>query len=181
MMGRNKLGRLEMEEQGDLLTIVIPAVQDSNRILVIIALLGLWFLFEMYLSGTFIGGRNRFLLAFLLLWTMGGGLLSLALLWKLGGREIIVIGPDTLRIEWKIYDIGFSREYPAGEVKGLRRSNPANRSPWIRLVDTIGYSGMAYHFNYRHKIVRFGVSLRSAEIAFIHEKFKELGFVRMEI
>ena len=49
-MGRNKLGRLEMEEQDDLLTITIPSIQDSNRILVIIALLGLWFLLEMYFN-----------------------------------------------------------------------------------------------------------------------------------
>jgi hypothetical protein len=181
MMGHNKLGRLETEEQDDYLTITIPALQDSNRILVIIALLGLWFLFEMYLAGTFVGGKNRLLLVGLVLWTMGGGLLILALLWKLSGREIIVISPDTLRLEWKILDMGFSREYPAGEVKGLRRSNSANRSPLLRLGLNIGYSGLAYLFNYHHKIIKFGISLRSTEIAFIYDKFKEFGFVRVEI
>jgi hypothetical protein len=180
-MRRNKLGRLELEEQGDLLTIAIPSIQDSNRILVIIALLGFWFLIEMYLAGTFVGGRNYFLLTFLLFWTVGGGILTLVFLWKLGGREIIVLSPDTLRLEWKIAGMGFSREYPAGEVKGLRKANLLKRSPWLRLGDNNGYCGRAYLFNYRKKIVRFGIALRSAEIAFIYDKFKEFGLIRLEI
>jgi hypothetical protein len=179
-MGRNKLGRLEIEEQDDLLTITIPSIQDSNRILVIIALLGLWFFLEMYLAGTFVGGRNYYLLAFLLIWTAGGGILTLVFLWKLGGREIIALSPDTLRLEWKISEIGFSREYPAGEVKGLRKANLGG-SLWLRFGGNSGYGGRAYLFNYRKKIVRFGIALRSAEIAFIYDKFKEFGLVRLEI
>jgi hypothetical protein len=180
-MGRNKLGRLEMEEQDDLLTITIPSIQDSNRILVIIALLGLWFLLEMYLAGTFVGGRNYFLLSFLLIWTVGGGILTLVFLWKLGGREVIVLSPDTLRLEWKISGMRFSREYPAGEVKGLQKANLIKRSSWLQLGDNNGYCGRAYLFNYHKKIVRFGIALRSAEVAFIYDKLKEFGLVRLEI
>jgi hypothetical protein len=180
-MDQIRLGRLETEENGDLFTITIPSNKDCNQMLIIIALLGFWFLVEMYFFGTLMGGKALLLLAVLLLWTGYGGLLILALLWKLGGREVIILAPDSLKLELRLFEKTFSREYLPDEVKGFRKTNLAKNSSLLRLGEFIGYGGKAFQFIYKNKIVRFGTSISFIEMAFIFEKFKERGYVRVEI
>lgn len=144
----------------------------------ILIFLGIWMLgwavgelgvLGLLFSGIVRGPAPPIILAWLLMWTVGGMLAMTFLLWGLVGREVITIRENVLVIRRQIWRFGYDRRYELARVHNLRGA------AW--LTDASGVIGSIGRFSGAGTIVfdcgglthRFGAGLGAEEAARVVE------------
>ncbi len=104
------------EDLGDKLKISIPSRKSWLQSLFLGFWLIGWAFGEISVLGVFFGGSgfsgpSLFLIAWLGMWTVGGGWAIYTLLWQLSGREIIAITNQSITVSRVVVGLGLPREY----------------------------------------------------------------------
>ena len=118
-------------------------------------------------------GSKLFTVAWLLMWTLGGGAALFIFLWSLAGRERIRLGGGALLIRKEVLGVGRSREYDLSLVRNLRSAPPAyNPLDSRSSMQFWGIGGGLVRFDYGASTIRFGASFDESEAANVVERFK---------
>ncbi len=151
------------------LHVSIPA----NRNWFIVLFMGFWmcgWLFgECAVIYTLIRGKtplpaNLFMLVWLGGWTVGGGFIGYQWLWNMAGKELIVLGQQTLAIKSDVLGFGRVREFDLTEVRDLRVDSASSGLAKLNW----GWSGQmsgagTIAFDYGAKTFHFGSGLDESE------------------
>lgn len=131
-------------------------------------------------------GAVVFVVVWFVLWTLGGFFALLAWLWNLVGKEVVILTGSVLVIRRQIFGVGRSREYDAGQVRGLRCS-PQVYEPWnFSWGSSAAFWGLGgvLAFDYGARTYRFGPGLDEAEakmiLGAIKQRFPELDVQRKD-
>jgi hypothetical protein len=159
------------DDLGDMLKITIPSQKQWFQMLFLGFWLVSWALGEIaalggLLSGNGFGGPSLFLIAWLGIWTIGGGFAIYTLLWQLVGNEIIQISDYAIRTSRSILGFGFPKEYSSEYIKALRVSaSPSSNDVFgrSRASRFYGLGGGLLAFDYGAKTVQFGAGIDEAE------------------
>lgn len=120
-----------------------------------------------------LAGGGLFVLAWLVLWTVGGGFALYAFLWQLVGREVITISYEGIAVQRAVFRFGRKKEYLAAHIKGLRVA-PFSMVPhmfgWNRMGYHMGMTGGLLAFDYGAQTFRFAAGVDEAEAKHILEK-----------
>jgi hypothetical protein len=117
---------------------------------------------------TSFGGKNIFLVFWLLFWTLGGGFALFTVAMQLVGREVIDVGHDSIKIAKKAFGLGFGKTYNAINIDNLcvdesipQFANATAQLPPVlaRFGQGAVASGGALVFEYGGTSVRFGIGL----------------------
>jgi hypothetical protein len=125
------------------------------------------------IGGAGLSGGGLFMLAWLSIWTVGGGFALYTFFWQLAGKEIIEISYDSIKIQRAIFGFGRTKEYLAAYIKDFRVSPmPADNTMfgWSRASSFRGISGGPLTFDYGSQKFRFGAGADEAEAKQILEK-----------
>ena len=120
-----------------------------------------------------LSGGGLFMLAWLGIWTIGGGFAVYAFLWQLAGKENIEVSYDSIKIQRAIFGFGRSKEYLASHIRDLLVSPLAmdhSMFGWSRASNFWGISGGTLAFDYGSQTFRFGSGTDEAEAKQILEK-----------
>jgi hypothetical protein len=114
-----------------------------------------------------------FLGAWLLMWTVGGGVAIFAWLWMAKGVERILLRGDALVLKREVSGVGRTREYDLSHVGNLRVA-PASWNPydWSSAMQFWGIGGGLIAFDYGARTFRFGSSIDEAEARDIADQLK---------
>lgn len=151
------------------LHIVIPC----SRSWFIVGFLGFWIcgwaVAEYMVSSQFLKGDappegESFMLAWFVVWTVGGLLAIYAWLWQIIGKEMITLHGQTFTTRRDVGGFGFDKEYDIRQMRNLRAAqvgfNPLDISSSLQLW---GIGGGVIAFDYGVRTVRFGAGLDEAE------------------
>ena len=152
------------------LHITIPA----NRNWFIVLFMGFWmcgWLFgECAVIKTLITGKasstDLFLVGWLGAWTVGGAFVGYQVLWNMAGKELIVLGVQTLAIKRDVLGFGRAREFDLAEVRDLRVDSASSglaKLSWGSSGQMPGASTGTIAFDYGAKTFRFGSGLDESE------------------
>jgi hypothetical protein len=107
---------------------------------------------------------ESFMLAWFVVWTLGGLLAIYAWLWQVIGKEIITVQEQTVTTRRDIGGFGFNKVYDLPQMHNLRvwsvDINPLDFSSSLQLW---GIGGGVIAFEYGGKTYRFGAGLDEAE------------------
>lgn len=156
----------------DSLKITIPSKKQWFQILFIGFWLVGWAFFEFFVAGVLIngigvGGPGLFMIAWLGMWTIGGGFALYILLWQLLGREMILVSNSGITTSRSL--LGFSlfpKEYDSKYIKDLRVSVFISANDifgWSRAFHFYGLGGGIIAFDYGAKTMNFGIGIDEAE------------------
>jgi hypothetical protein len=179
--------RYEIEHDGASLRITIPSCKNIFAMFVLgIWLIG-WVFGAVMAGGTFVSmtfgllsdssdfsdfwavassGASLFILAWLGLWTLFGGFAAYKFLWQVAGREIIEVGPSSIRIKRAIFGIGRVKEYLAEHIIDLRVSPLSMINTFFglsRMMNLWGNTDGLLAYDYGSKTFRFGGGAEEAE------------------
>lgn len=174
--------RVTITDSSEGFRIVIPC----RRSLFVIAFLALWIcgwgVAEVMVAKQFLGGDappegEAFMLVWLGVWTLGGGVAIYAWLWQLMGKEIVTVRGQTFTVRRDIGGFGLSKEYDLVQMRDLRIGpigmNPVNVSSSLQLW---GVGGGVIVFEHGARTARFGAGLDEAEakqvVAAITKRFR---------
>lgn len=105
-----------------------------------------------------------FMLAWLGVWTIGGGVAIYAWLWQVMGKEILTMRGQTFTVRRDIGGFGFDKAYDLVQMRDLRIGqigfDPVNVSSSLQLW---GVGGGVLAFDYGARTYRFGAGLDEAE------------------
>jgi hypothetical protein len=178
--------RATFSESSEGLLITIPANKNWFAILFLGFWLAIWLSGEVSVSRELIPGRsiNRayprpqrefgeqlFLVAWLVLWSVGGAIAVTSLLWNLAGVEKVLLGASTLTTKREVLGIGPTKEYELPSMSNLRISagtRPSNN----RLSPFQILSGGTIAFDYGARTFRFGIGLDEAEAQQVIDQLK---------
>ena len=170
-------GRAVIEQSGAGLRITIPA---ETRLFTT-AFLGLWMigwvfgevtvvhqLFYGLPESRFPAPASFFLLAWLALWTLGGGWCVATLLWNASGKEIIELNSMTLKRIKQIPIFSRSREYKVANIANLRPAPPMPTS-WYDEQDlsSLTFKEGAITFDYGRATYHLGTGLDEADAKYV--------------
>lgn len=151
------------------LHIAIPA----NRNWFIVLFMGFWmcgWLFgECAVIKTLITGKagasDLFLVGWLGAWTVGGAFVGHQVLWNMVGKELIVLGVQTLAIKRDVLGFGRVREFDLTEVRDLRVDSTSSGLAKLNWGSpgTFGASTGTIAFDYGAKTFHFGSGLDESE------------------
>lgn len=107
---------------------------------------------------------ESFMLAWFVVWTIGGLLAIYAWLWQVIGKEIVTVQEQTVTTRRDIGGFGFDNEYDLLQMRDLRVGpvdiNPLDFSSSLQLW---GIGGGVIAFEHGAKAYRFGAGLDEAE------------------
>jgi hypothetical protein len=107
---------------------------------------------------------ESFMLAWFVVWTLGGLLAIYAWLWQVMGKEIVSVHGQTFTTRRDIGGFGFDKEYDLLQMRDLRIGqvavNPLEFSSSLQLW---GVGGGVIAFDYGDRTYRFGAGLDEAE------------------
>jgi hypothetical protein len=116
-----------------------------------------------------------FSLAWLGMWTVGGGFAIYAWLWQVKGQEIITLTPTALLIKRSLFGYGRQKEYGVQHLKNLRvAAQGFNPFDFSSAGQFWGISGGTIAFDYGAKTYRFGVGLDESEANQLVSQMKQL-------
>jgi hypothetical protein len=163
------VSRITITDISGKLRIVIPC----SRSWFIVGFLGFWIcgwaVAEFMVSSQFLQGDappegESFMLAWFVVWTVGGLLAIYAWLWQVVGKEIITVHGQTFTTRRDVGGFGFDKEYNLLQIRDLRvaqvRFNPLDISSSLQLW---GIGGGVIAFDYEARTVRFGAGLDGVE------------------
>jgi hypothetical protein len=176
------VSRITITDISGKLRIVIPC----SRSWFIIGFLGFWIcgwaVAEFMVSSQFLQGDappegESFILAWFVVWTIGGLLAIYAWLWQVMGKEIVTVHGQTLTTRRDVGGFGFDKQYDLLQMRNLRTAqvgfNPLDISSSLQLW---GIGGGVIAFDYESRIVRFGAGLGEAEakqvVTAIQQRFR---------
>jgi hypothetical protein len=151
------------------LEIVIPAKRNWFITLFIGAWLCGWLVGEImaptsFLLGARDAGTRLFIVAWFVMWTIGGGFAIYIFLWSLVGRERVLVSSSLLTIKREVFGLGRLREYELAHVSDVRVSprtyNPFDFRSGLQFW---GVGGGAIAFDHGAATVRFGAALEEGE------------------
>ena len=107
---------------------------------------------------------TTFLLAWLGMWTIGGGAAISIWAWMQFGQERVVLGSTALVIGRRVSGMTRSKEYDLSAATNLQLSSigPTHSGAGSKNLFS-GIAGGALQFDYRSKTIRFGAGLEEAE------------------
>ena len=163
------VSRITITDTSGSLRIVIP----GSRSWFIIGFLGFWIcgwaVAEFMVSSQFLKGDappegESFMLAWFVVWTVGGLLAIYAWLWQVMGKEIVTVHGQTFTTRRDVGGFGFDKEYNLLQMRDLRAAqvgfNPLDLSSSLQLW---GIGGGVIAFDHGAKTIRFGAGLDEAE------------------
>jgi hypothetical protein len=107
---------------------------------------------------------ESFMLAWFVVWTLGGLLAIYAWLWQAMGKEIVIVHGQRFTTRRDIGGFGFDKEYDLVQMRDLRIGqvgfNPLEFSSSLQLW---GVGGGAIGFDYGARTCRFGAGLDEVE------------------
>lgn len=161
--------RITVTDTSQGLRIIIP----YSRSWFVIFFLGFWIcgwvVAESMVSSQFLRGDappegEWFMLAWFVVWTVGGMVAIYALLWQVVGKEIVTVRGQILTTRRDIGGFGLGKEYDFVQMRDLRVEpvgfNPLDFSAALQLW---GIGGGVIAFDYGARTYRFGVGLDEAE------------------
>jgi hypothetical protein len=115
-----------------------------------------------------------FVLAWLGMWTLVGGLAIYVFLWRLVGKEIVSVDGLLLKIKKDIFGYGRLKEYELASVRSLRVA-PDSFNLWdfSAALRFWGVGGGTIAFDYGASTNRFGAGVDEAEAKDIVTRIKE--------
>lgn len=168
--------KIEPNRSRVIITDTSPGVRiilPNSRSWFVICFLGLWIcgwaVAEYMVSLQLLNGDappegEVFMLAWFVVWTIGGLLALYALLWQLMGKEIVMVYGGTLKVRHDIGGYGFNKEYDLAQLQDLRTIqvvfNPLDLSSCLQLW---GVGGGTIAFDYGTRVIRFGAGLAEVE------------------
>ncbi len=161
--------RLTITDTVEGLRIVMPCRRSWFVIFFLACWILGWAVGEVMVSRQFLNGDapsegELFMLAWLGVWTVGGGVAIYAWLWQLMGKEIVTVHGQTFTVRRDIGGFGFDKEYDLVQMRDLRVEsvgmNPLDFSSSLQLW---GVGGGMIAFDYGARTHRFGAGLDEAE------------------
>jgi hypothetical protein len=173
-----KKGRVEVNEKGIFLQIIIPSKKNIFLVLFLCGWFGFWSIPETdiikdLVQGTQDKGFELFPLFWLMAWTVVGALVLLVIIWILAGNEVITLSPLTLKIERKVYGVGLSKEYSLSEVRNFR-IQMGDKSVYSEM-EVWGFVGGRLAFDYELKTVKFASGIDEEEAGYLLDVFNKKG------
>jgi hypothetical protein len=148
------------------LTFVVPSRRQWFGILFLPVWLIGWLLGEVFALREVVSGKGPvpFLLVWLTMWTLGGGLAALSWLWMVAGKERLTVKPGVLVHRFELFSLHRTREYDLSEVRNLKVS-PESFNPWNMGAGfkMWGIGGGVVAFDYGAKTIRVAASVDEAE------------------
>lgn len=161
--------RITIADTAEGLRIVMPC----RRSLFVIGFLAFWIcgwgvaefmVAKQVVTGDAPPDGELFMLVWLGVWTLGGGVAIYAWLWQLMGKEMVVMRGQTFKIRLDIGGFGLDKEYDLVQMRDLRVGpivlSPVNVSSSLQLW---GVGGGVIAFDYAGRTYRFGAGLDEAE------------------
>lgn len=161
--------RITITDISGTLRIVIP----GSRSWFVIGFLGFWIcgwavaefmVSSQYLQGDAPPDGESFMLAWFVVWTVGGLLAIYAWLWQFMGKEIVTVHGQRLTTRRDVGGFGFDQDYNLPQMRDLRAApvgfNPLDLTSSLQLW---GIGGGVIAFDYESRTVRFGAGLDEAE------------------
>lgn len=119
------------------------------------------------IDGIGFGGIDLFIIAWLGMWTIGGGFALYTLLWQLLGRETILVSSSGVTTSRSILGLSlFHKKYASKYIKDLRVSASISSNyiyGWSRSSRFYGLGGGLIAFDYGAKTMTFGIGIDEAE------------------
>lgn len=161
------------KEKSGVLRIVLPPQRDVEVGLFYgLSLIG-WGFVETFVFRQLLSGRPpqpiAFLVAWLIAFTLVGGLTVLAFLWNVIGREVLTLDGETLTLRLTVGRLGWNRTFRRAKIHDLRA---APRLPFGPFNAFTGFSGnvKAYGvangciaFEHQYATHRFGAGIDEEE------------------
>jgi len=161
--------RSTINQRNGELTIEIPVKRNWFILLFLSFWLCGWVLGEimvpvMFFSKETQGPPMLFAIAWLGMWTIGGGFAILIWLWQINGKEIIRFTHNSLIKRKALFSFGRNKEFGLDYVKNLRIS-PQSYNPFdfSSALQFWGMGGGIIAFDYGAKTYRFGQCLDESE------------------
>ena len=168
-------GRYEIQDTGSSLKVSISS-RNNSSFLIGVWLIG-WIIAAKFAGGALVAGDvglcgGLFLLAWLLLWTVGGIFFLKVFVWKVAGRDNVEVSHDSIKIQRAVSGNEKVEEYIASQIKNLRVAPPGPQKDTY-VLDTSNaediYDGFL-KFDYRGQTISFGGGIDEAEAEQILEK-----------
>lgn len=164
--------RTSITEGDDELVLAIPTRKGylHRALLALWLVLWGWSLLAVVGSVARLGGAATglvggfFLVSWLASWLLGGGVALYGLLWMWCGEEILVVRPDAVILQRRLFGFGRPKVYQAESVAALRLSPP--EKGLLALVGSwrfFGFGAGLLAFNYGVRVVTFGEGITPAE------------------
>lgn len=154
--------RYKIQDDGSTLKICIPSRKNYFTLF----FLGFWLIGWAFgeimvgrelIAGAGSSGNGLFILAWLGLWTIGGGFALYEFFWQLAGKEMIEISADAIKIQRAILGLGRIREYMSTYIKDLRIA-PLALGRWFDRAWAFWWGILpgVLAFDYGSQTIRFG-------------------------
>lgn len=174
-----KNGRVEINEHGNVLEIIIPVKTNYFAAAFMFIWLFGWAAAEFVIPITF-GKLDVYVLATLVAWTAGGLFVLYFFLWNIWGQERVTVKEDTMTIAYRIFGKGRQREYFLSWVKNLRLNEYAFEEPTYFSYHNGGrrrgfLEPRTIKFNYGSKTIRFAHDIQEAEAKLILRRLHSRG------
>jgi hypothetical protein len=160
--------RASIMETPTSLLVAIPATRNWFIVLFIGFWMCGWLFGEGAVIHTLASGKtpltsNLFLFGWLGAWTVGGTFAGYQWLWNVVGKELIVLGQQTLAIKSDVLGFGRVREFDLAEVRDLRVDRPSGLATFNWGWTGQGNGTGTIAFDYGAKTFRFGFGLDESE------------------
>lgn len=163
-----------MQETNSALKIITPHPKNYFTLVVIGIFVIVWIFAEgkviqVFVSGIFESKSNTIsnLGGILFFWTLSCIYLAYRFLWHLAGKECVEIRDDSIKIQYSIFGLGRTKEYPIVGIKDFRldylETNYFGRSYFWGFID----GDIA--FDYNSKTIRFGSGINGYEARQVFE------------
>ena len=181
-------GRARINFDGVKFSVRIPSKKHWLIILFFAVWLFGWFMGETSTLKKLISGNsvlaNSFMLAWIIVWSIGGLIVITFLLWMLFGQEIITIERGVFEVSRGILDLQIRKKnYDLNSIKHLELNHGPDLfnnffGPKYRFKDVLSITGGKIRFDYGMKTIRFGLGIDEAEARHIIEEIKRYGFYK---
>jgi hypothetical protein len=168
--------RTVVSDGPDGLTFVVPSRRQWFAILFVPVWLIGWMFGEVLAIKALIGGKgpSLFMVTWLTMWTVGGGLAALGWLWMVVGKERLIVKPGLLVHRFELFSLRRTREYDLSQVRNLKVS-PESFNPWNMGggLKMWGLGGGVVAFDYGARTIRVAGSVDEAEGRMIVSRIQE--------
>lgn len=173
-----KKGRVEVDDKGIFLRIIIPSKKNIFLVLFLCGWFGFWSIPETDIIKDLVQmtqdkGFELFPLFWLMAWTIVGAMVFLVIIWIIAGNEVITLSPLMIKIERKAYGIGLSKEYALSEVRNFR-IQVGGESIYSEM-EAWGFGSGRFAFDYELKTVKFASGIGEEEAVYLLKLFKKKG------
>jgi len=170
--------RATLEETPQGLQVIIPAKRNLLTTLFLGFWLCGWAMGEImvpvaFFRGDVDPGAMLFVIAWLAIWTIGGGVAFYVFFWQIAGHERVLLTPSSLSIKREVFGVGRTREYLLTHLRNLRVS-PPNFNPFdFRAgLQFWGIGGGPITFDHGAATIRFGAGLEESEARSVVEQLR---------